>query len=230
MKNHLLVKAVVFIFIGCALMVFGVSCSTLSDSIFSKDCNYGRDAYYFDQVKQFHELESIGRPVIMVGDSLTYGGSWGQWFPSENMLNFGIPGDDTYGVFMRIPQIVEKDPRKIFILIGVNDIRKACTDEQIGENYTIMINKLKRELPNAKVYLQTMLPTDGKVRDNADIQRLNTVFRIKAKSFNVPIIDMFPFFVGVDGNVKPEYVKDGIHLTPAGYAIWKDKITPFIKE
>jgi lysophospholipase L1-like esterase len=43
-------------------------------------------------------------------------------------------------------------------------------------------------------------------------------------------VDVFTPMLGPDGKPRPElYVADGLHMTPAGYAIWKAAVTPALK-
>lgn len=221
MKNKLI--------IGIFLLTLLSGCGTL-DSVLVKDCNYDRDDYYYKEINKFRSKIFPTESIIMVGNSITAGGDWEEYFPDKSIVNFGIPGDDTFGVLHRINYVIERKPSKIFILIGVNDIRKECTDYQIINNYNTILWKLRKDTPNTKVYIVSMLPTDNVVRKNEDIVRLNFKIKKMATLSKNNYVDIYNKFLGTDGNIKPEYVKDGIHLTDLGYSILVNNIKEYIGE
>ena len=46
----------------------------------------------------------------------------------------------------------------------------------------------------------------------------------------VKYIDLFTHFVDDNGQMKPEYTNDGLHLLGKGYMLWKEIITPYLKK
>jgi len=92
----------------------------------------------------------------------------------------------------------------------------------------LILWKLRQKLPNTEVYVQSVLPTNGKVKNNEDIKRLNVeIKRITTLTKNT-YIDMYAKFLGADGNIKPEYVIDGLHLNEVGYIVWVRELSIFL--
>lgn len=209
------------------LVVSFASC-TMRDTLIKSGCNYDLGEYYYGEVKKFKDKKVAENAIIMVGNSITAGGKWKEYFPTENIENFGISGDDSYGVLNRLDVVIAKKPGKIFLLIGVNDIGKDCSDGQVIDNYNLILWKLRQKLPNTEVYVQSVLPTNGKVKNNEDIKRLNVeIKRITTLTKNT-YIDMYAKFLGADGNIKPEYVIDGLHLNEVGYIVWVRELSIFL--
>jgi lysophospholipase L1-like esterase len=43
-------------------------------------------------------------------------------------------------------------------------------------------------------------------------------------------VDVFTPMLDASGQPRPElYLEDGLHMTPAGYAIWRDLIAPALR-
>lgn len=212
------------------ILIVLASCSVIEYYI-PNECDYGLENYYFTQVKEFKEKNIPINSIIMVGNSLTAGGNWKVLFPDIAIENFGIPGDSTYGVLFRTPQIIEKKPSKIFLLISVNDLRIGCLNEQIIDNYKKILYTFKSNLPNTKVYIQSMLPTNGKVRDNDQIKNVNIEIKKLAMSTNHVYIDMYDKFLeSGKTTIDPKLTYDGIHLTNEGYLLWAWIIDKYVKE
>ena len=42
-------------------------------------------------------------------------------------------------------------------------------------------------------------------------------------------VDVFEPMLGANGRPRPElFVSDSLHMTPAGYAIWRTQVAPFV--
>jgi lysophospholipase L1-like esterase len=49
------------------------------------------------------------------------------------------------------------------------------------------------------------------------------------KSPHLTYVDVFTPMIGADGRPIPAlFVEDGLHLTAAGYRVWKEALTPFL--
>lgn len=79
--------------------------------------------HYLERTTLFNELTIPPNSIVFLGDSLTFRTEWSELFPEEIVINRGIGRDTTAGVLKRLDHIIEAKPKKIFILIGVNDLK-----------------------------------------------------------------------------------------------------------
>ena len=63
--------------------------------------------------------------IAMVGDSLTELAPWSGIFPDADIANYGISGDTVDGVVARVPSILASRAKKVFVMIGINDLHKG---------------------------------------------------------------------------------------------------------
>lgn len=89
--------------------------------------------YYYQRATLFEELSVNSDDVLFVGNSITDGGEWYELFNNPNVKNRGISGDTTYGVYDRISTLLKGHPKKIFLLIGINNVPKGESAETIAE-------------------------------------------------------------------------------------------------
>jgi hypothetical protein len=61
--------------------------------------------------------------IAMVGDSLSELAPWNGMFPNEEIANYGISGDTVEGVLARVPCILASHASKLFVMIGINNLR-----------------------------------------------------------------------------------------------------------
>jgi lysophospholipase L1-like esterase len=173
---------------------------------------------------------SPAHPVVFLGDSITYGGNWGELFPDSPVENRGIGGDSTRGLLRRLDQVIALKPSQIFLMIGTNDL---CYNRQIPDivaNYRLILGRLRSELPDTRIYVQSVLPFNDELfparglRCNANIAALNVEIRKLTAEQKVPYLDIAPAFTGPDGRLPAKYTVDGLHLSEAAYYVWRDQI------
>ena len=183
-----------------------------------------REYYYMN-------IYSSPTDVVFVGDSLTDRVKWNELFPNLQTKNRGISSDTTGGVLARLDSVVQTEPKKIFIMIGINDIGQEKPIQDAIYNYENIISSLKESLPKAEIYVQSVLPVSGSKKEfNESVVKYNELLREVAEEQEVMYIDLWSEFVDEDGVLREEYSFDGVHLTANGYKQWKDIISDYVEE
>jgi len=166
--------------------------------------------------------------ILFLGDSLTEYGNWRELFPGLDIRNRGIAGDTTDGVLHRLDGITALNPDKIFLMIGINDLLMGRTPKRILANYKEILSVLKRELPRAEVYVQSLLPVEKMENVSDGIIDLNGGLKRLADENGCNYINLFTPFSDPTVGINPDYTDDGLHLTPEGYAAWKREIREYL--
>jgi lysophospholipase L1-like esterase len=190
--------------------------------------------YTEGRILTFKNLQESTHNIVFVGDSLTEGGEWSELFNNSNILNRGINGDNTESVLNRISDIVDGHPKKIFIMIGINDLEHKLGVQETMNNYKKILSLIKETSPNTKIYVQSVLPNNKNIRalavNTSEIKKLNKGIENLSKHFDATYIDLFSKTVDNSGNLRDELTYDGIHLKAEGYFLWKKAIENFVKE
>lgn len=171
--------------------------------------------------------------IVFVGNSITEGGNWSEMFPGKNILNRGIGGDVSEGVFKRLDEIIRHQPSKLFICIGTNDIARGITQDVIIQNYRAILETVKTQSPDTKIYVQSVLPVGGNVvtgHSNEKIVPLNTELKKLCSEMKIPYIDLHSSFTDQTGYLNPVYTNDKLHLMGKGYLVWKRLIEDYVNE
>lgn len=191
------------------------------------DSSYA-NGYYNEQVKFFDQLQPPENSVVFLGNSITEVGRWSELLPADRAINRGISGDNAWGVWNRLDQVLALKPKKIFLLIGVNDIKRGTPLPFIVANYERIIAKVKAVSPKTTLYLQSILPVTESILasiyakiDNATIRSLNESLRGLAAKNRLTYIDLHnEVFADENGQLKRELTTDGLHLKHAAYILW----------
>ncbi len=153
------------------------------------------------------------------------------------ILNFGVGGDRTVELLARVGEVTAVKPDVVVLEVGVNDVWRRFTDEEIvteeqfGKNYSAIVDALKE--CGAKIIL-----VEPYVLDMKDKRRfrpyLNTyiaVIREIARRENLPLVPLDEIFNGVTRDIKPaEFAEDGVHPTHRGCRYIADLIIKELKK
>lgn len=210
------------LFLACFPSAFTASAQPRLDS------TYRPEIYPF-MVDQSSHYQQSNNDIVFVGNSITFWGNWIELLGNPYVRNRGIPGDITYGILERLPHIVDGNPAKIFIMIGINDLARGIPVRIILDNYKKMIEMIRSRSPSTRIYFHTLLPVNesfDKLKNHygkdEQIVRINAALRELALEESVQLIDLYQYFVDDKGKLKERYTWDGVHLTADAYQLWAD--------
>lgn len=190
------------------------------------DSSYN-NTYYQGRMELFASLKGRKNAIVFLGNSITERGQWHELLPGAVIMNRGIGGDNTFGVLARLDDILKYQPKKIFLLIGINDIGRGLPVEVITANYKRIVDRIVTASPKTKLYVQSVLPMNDAVlkydylKNKKDtILTLNRNIRAIADANRLTYINLHEVFADEKGDLKAAYTMDGIHINPAAYAAW----------
>lgn len=201
--------------------------------------NNNKDSH-FRRTSLFEELDIGRRDIVLIGDGLIDEGEWSELFNNRRVKNRGITGDLSSDVLDRLHLVVKGQPRKVFVMVGVNDLCTSNTPESVVNNIDEIIAKFKIGSPRTKVYLLSILPASDKIHNlkvmqvpNEDIlqeiRETNSHIEELCKSRGATYVDLYKLFVGANGQIKPEFSSDGLHLVGEAYLVLRDALTPYMR-
>ncbi|HVV55559.1 MAG TPA: GDSL-type esterase/lipase family protein [Mucilaginibacter sp.] len=181
------------------------------------------------RIAQFEKQPIVTGRVIFLGNSITEMGDWKKATGDTTVINRGIGGDITFGVLKRLKDITDRQPSKVFMLLGINDIGKDIPDAVIADNELKIVNEIHNKCPQTKIYVESVLPVNPTVMNfpqhydkEEHVLALDKLLKANAKKGNYTYIDIFHLFVDPSGRLKAEYTYEGLHLKPPAYIIWVD--------
>ena len=217
------------------ILVLLMAVATLSCMAQKKPVN--PDVYYARRATLFDLLPVYSSDIIMLGNSLTDGAEWNELFDNCHVKNRGIVGDIIPGFFERLEPILKGQPRKIFIMGGVNDISHGVSADSIVSAMTQVVTTIQARCPKTEIYVQSMLPFNNDVRlwkllkgREQVVVDGNKGLESMCQRLGVTFINLYPLFVGENGKMKSDYTNDGLHLMGGAYLIWRDAPLPSIRK
>ena len=197
------------------------------DSIFS--------TYYHQRRTLFQLLPQTKRDIIFIGNSITDGSEWSELFNDIHIKNRGISGDISAGVIKRIDEVAKRNPVKIFLMIGINDLARNIDPDSVVRNILLIATYLEQESPSSKLYVQSILPVNdfykmfgGHTSKTEQIKQVNEQLKQKTAEYKYTFIDLYSSFCNEEGKLNIELSNDGLHLKGEGYLLWKHLVFPYV--
>ncbi|WMJ80152.1 GDSL-type esterase/lipase family protein [Clostridium sp. MB40-C1] len=166
--------------------------------------------------------KDILKDAIFFGDSITESLSFYELLDESQVV--GIKGLNVFKAEKQIDKLVQSNPKKLFILLGSNDVESGMDSKQFAQNYKKLMETIKFKMPDCKVYIQSILPVTEKVKQKQPnfsdlrINEFNDVLKKIAKDKNLEFINLLPVLEGKSSLYEP----DGIHFKTGFYDLWID--------
>ena len=154
----------------------------------------------------------------------------GREFP---LVNRGIAGTDSVWLLEHLKeQVLDLEPSKLVLLIGINDIGRGYPIRDIVTRISDIIMTVRQESLFTEVYLLSVFPVSEesqyaskvKIRNNTTVRELNQQLAVLP---GVTYVDLFDYLTDDKGQLNDNYTTDGLHLSPQGYQVLAE---PIIKE
>jgi lysophospholipase L1-like esterase len=183
--------------------------------------------YWKGRADLFQKLPPQQEEIVFLGDSITDGCEWGELTGNPKCINRGISGDTSWGLMIRLSEVTERKPAKLFLMIGTNDLARGKPVADVRDKIAEVLDSIRLRTPGTIVYLQSILPTIETLAPlyiNDRINSLNTELKTLAAAKGVAWIDLATSFKDGSGKLKTELTDDGLHLNGQGYVLWHSLI------
>ncbi len=176
-----------------------------------------REVYFPESV---HREFQGSVEVVMLGDSITARGDWGRMLPQTKIANLGVEGDTSAGVLNRLEDVVSLKPRRVFLMIGINDVRRDFPVELVEAHIELAAERLLNS-GITPIVQSTLYVSNEKL--NEKVMVLNAMTRAWCAERSILYIDLNDI-LAADGVLHPLLTEDGIHLNKDAYHLWSDAI------
>lgn len=177
--------------------------------------------------------------IVFTGDSITRTVDWGEVFPDKKVINRAIGGIGIDKLFQVIDtSFIGYQPKKIFIMIGINDLKNNMPIATYIDKYEKLVSLLKGKYSQVEIYIESILPINQSVgrvvlgesmknTDNEEIIDVNSKLKDLAVKYKCTFVDLYPLFIE-DGVLPEKYSLDGLHLNGRAILVWKNAILRYI--
>lgn len=160
--------------------------------------------------------------TVFLGDSLIAEGPFSELFPG--VLNRGVKGDATDQVLARLKEVTQRAPPQVWLLIGVNDLMRGRSEQQVVAGIEAIVRAIKEAQPECVVFVQGLLPVHEHPSLQTRIDSVNERLVAQAPSWDAEYVS-----VAQAVTMPGAHQADGLHLAPETYVRWAELIRAQVK-
>jgi lysophospholipase L1-like esterase len=213
--------------------LFALLCLCPLLSIAAPDPDPGRFA---NEIAAFDAADAKAPPqkggIVFTGSSSIRLMDLNKVFPGLKALNRGFGGSHISEVNHYLDRCVLRyEPSLVVFYCGGNDLWDKKSPEQVEEDFAEFRKRLFERVPEAKLIIMAVRPSPARESIRAIEADLNVRFKKTAEADKriTYVAGSCDRFLDKDGHpIKPLFVDDGLHMSDAGYAIWKELLTPLL--
>jgi lysophospholipase L1-like esterase len=176
----------------------------------------------------------VAEETVIIGDSLTHGlYLYGKMREPTYLFSTGMSTSNALSKSFEtnsgkklklIDALSGEDYKAVYILLGINELGSDV--EAYSTRYGKLIDKIKETLPDATIYIESVLPVSKKKSNSggsftkANVLKFNDALMKLAEDKEVEYLDVYAIFADEDGYLPPDSTWDGVHLNTKYYAVW----------
>ncbi len=148
-------------------------------------------------------------------------------FPNLTVINRGFGGSqiiDSIAYADRV--VIPYQPKTIVLYAGDNDIAAGKDAETVLDHFTWFAAKVHHALPETRLLFIAIKPSLRRWNLAPEMIKANRLVQDYCQSRDhLGFIDVWAPMLNADGKPKPKlFIKDGLHMTATGYAIWTQQV------
>jgi lysophospholipase L1-like esterase len=154
-------------------------------------------------------------------------------FPGVPVIDRGFGGSAIADATYYADRIVTPyHPRLIVMYAGDNDIAGGDSPQQVIGEFKAFVARVRRDLPGVPVAFISIKPSVARWTMWPAMREANQgIRRWAATQKNVRYVDTASKMLDAHGQPRPELLRDdGLHMKPAGYAIWIAALKPVLAD
>ncbi len=184
-------------------------------------------------IKQYDKLfRPLSSPILFTGSSsIRIWDNMAEMFKDFRVLNRGIGGSVLKDLDLYVEDIiVPYKPKQLILYIGENDIPVAPNGDTVFAGFQRLYQHIRTILPEVPIAYISIKPSPSREKFMPIAVRANQLIQeFLKKEANTSFIDIYPLMLDKEGHPRPElFREDMLHMKPAGYEIWYQKIKPYL--
>ncbi|WP_025763015.1 GDSL-type esterase/lipase family protein [Dyadobacter tibetensis] len=188
--------------------------------------------WYEEEVKRVLAVQEIiiDRPstIFYGSSSITLWSTLGEDFKSLNAVNFGFGGSTLAACAWFFPRLFTSGMalQRLVLYAGDNDLGDGRNPEEVFLFYTQLMYQVRQKFGNIPCYFISIKPSFSRWEIIGRIKTANKLIRneISQDPFQ-HYVDIYPAMLNEQGiPARHLYEPDGLHISAAGYDLWKREV------
>lgn len=221
-----------FILARATLLVFSLVIAIPALATQPPPSAWAREIDAFTAQDQAHAPPRHG--VLFIGSSsIRFWTTLASDFPGVPVINRGFGGSAVADSAFYADRIaVPYQPKVVVMYAGDNDIEEGANPADVLRDVKAFVAKLRAGVPQAKFVYIAIKPSVAREKLWPRMRQANALIGDwMATQSDMHFVDPTPAMLDAAGHPRPELLReDGLHMKPAGYAIWIEALKPVLAD
>lgn len=128
--------------------------------------------------------------------------------------------------------VIPYQPKLVVMYAGDNDVEEGHSPQRVIDDFKAFVARVRRALPGVAIAYISIKPSIARWSIWPQMHAANEGIANWARTQrDIRYVDVSANMLGPNGKPRPElFQKDGLHMKPAGYAIWITALKPVLAE
>lgn len=170
--------------------------------------------------------------IVFVGSSSIRLWNLATSFPGRRVLNRGFGGTQIQDAVEHVERLVLRhNPATVIFYAGDNDLSAGRTPQQVQADFQTFVGRVHAALPATRIAFIGIKPSLARWALIEKVREANALVRADCDRDDLlGYVDVDGPMLGWDGKPRADlFIKDGLHLSPKGYALWNVLVAPFVE-
>lgn len=148
-------------------------------------------------------------------------------FPGRTVVNRGFGGSTLAECVALVPRVIlPLSPAALVLYAADNDLAQGASPEHAVWLFSQFMWSIRPHLPDLPIAYISVKPSPARYWNIHNIRRFNGLVREAVSALpGVTFLDLYSLMLSPTGGTRPElFTEDGLHMNPAGYALWTEQI------
>jgi lysophospholipase L1-like esterase len=186
----------------------------------------------FDAADKLH-APAVGGVVFVGSSSIRLWPDLEKQFGDVPVIKRGFGGSRLADCAVHADRLVTRyKPRQVIVYAGDNDLAEGHKPAEVLASYEAFVSRVREAVPGVRIAYVSIKPSPLRANLMAAARETNAHNRqfTEAHPQALEYIDIFTPMLGQDGTVRADlYGPDSLHMNAAGYALWRERISPRIR-
>lgn len=187
-------------------------------------------------IQKFTEQDKKSPPtkggIVFTGSSSIRLWDLKKAFPDLPVLNRGFGGSIANDLVAYKNEVTLRyKPKLLVVYTGSNDIHRGMTPEEVMEDYTKFLNAVHKKSPQTVVIVNPVKVSRSRIKQMPAVAETNALLKEWCAKRDWTVwVETAEYLKDRKGQpIDSYFVKDQLHLSEKGYAVWNEIITPVIR-
>lgn len=194
---------------------------------------------FWQDIQNFKTLDRQSPPpdnaILLVGSSsFTKWKDVSDYFPGKTIINRGFGGSRLTDLNYYSEDLLNPyHPKQIIVYCGENDF---ADDDQlkadvVANRFKTFYRTVRTKFPDIEVDYISIKYSPSRQNLWPQMKKANRkIAKFMKKEKNAEFIDITNVMNDANGNIRKDlFVEDLLHMTPEGYRLWTEVMTPYMK-